>query len=63
MMTALAEDEMYIMGKKQQWWQMRGDDSVAAACRRVTRCDGRLVLMVAAEGTMAADERGGAKAL
>ena len=42
---------------------MRGDDSVAAAGRRVTWCDGRVVLMVAAEGTTAVGERGcGAKA-
>jgi hypothetical protein len=31
---------------------------VAAAGRRVTRCDGRVVLMVAAEGTTAVGERG-----
>jgi hypothetical protein len=56
---ALVADERCIVGERQGWWQTRGgDELVVAASRQVTRCDSRVALMAAAEGTAAADERG-----
>ena len=49
---ALVAEERCIVGERQGWWQTRGsDDLVAAASRQVTRCDSRVALMAAAEGT------------
>jgi hypothetical protein len=60
--TALMVDERCVVGKRRQWWQTRGNDLDLAAGRQVTQCDGLAALMAAAEGTMAADERGAATA-
>ena len=61
-MTASVVDERCVVGKRIRWRQTGGDDSVAAASRRVTRCDSGVAMMAAAEVTTAVDKKGTATA-